>query len=148
MNKQQIVDEMKKRRAELADLDRMIEAATGERPAAAPVVLVPLPYPVPAPPMLPPIGPHPFTPLQPLEPWRFMGHGGMCACPECCGKVTCKPLGTLVVDAIPQGGTLTWLKPDPTCAAAAVPPALFTFTGMVGGCALQGIGVDGIRVWS
>lgn len=86
---------------EAAVLRRMIAAA--ERtvegaPAPAPHV-VPMPYPVPMPGILP--WPQP----DPLIPWIVgpkIGHGGLCACPQCVSPVYCGPRDSALHDGAPM----------------------------------------------
>lgn len=73
MNKNQITEELLKRRAELAkelaEADAMLGAAG--HPAAVPQpIIVPFPMPYPVTPIPLPLAPHPMTPWQPsVVPW-------------------------------------------------------------------------------
>lgn len=111
---------------EATRLRAAIAALSGAAPAPAQQPIV-LPYPV----WVPPILPAPQPPIYPglgSHPWIIQtgGHGGACACPQCCPSVIC---GTVTMQpdlvAFAEAGG----RVDINCNPSWTPPYMVAIAG-------------------
>jgi hypothetical protein len=89
-------------KSEAARLEAAIAALEGvaPKPAEAPPITVPLMPPTPGLPFYPPWYVPPQPTVDPPTPWRFAGHGGMCACPHCVPITWASGAITLLTDGV------------------------------------------------